>query len=183
MRWTFSSSASLCLLFFLDLIYLLAQSKKRKKKERTLKRPLSITSWAFLVCWSLSKQAIRLLLSPYFKGFYLWRERNDNIFCWAFRKYKGRKVYMGGWGERHPVQNHAKKKKKKQEKSNRLCRDDKANTEDQRDWHHLLWLLSVLHTTNRGNVIPELRWRCSYHINSSIAAKLKWISWILVYWQ
>lgn len=92
-----------------------------------------------------------------------------------------------GVGECHPIPNHAtaflswkmnlwfeggfewqyKKKKKKKQQSNRLCRDDKANMEDQRDWHHLLWLLSVLHTTKRGDVILELRWRCSYHINSS----------------
>lgn len=108
MRWTFSSSASLCFLFFLDLTYISSELKKKeRKKERTLKRPLSITSWAFLVCWSLSKQAIRLLLSPPFKGFYLWLDRNDNIFCWAFRKYEGRKVCVRGVGERHPIPNHA----------------------------------------------------------------------------
>lgn len=86
----------------------ISSEQKKKKKERTLKRPLSVTSWAFLVCWSLSKQAIRLLLSPPFKGFYLWRDRNDNIFYWASRKYKGRKVCVCvGGGGGHPFSNHA----------------------------------------------------------------------------
>lgn len=39
-----------------------------------------------------------------------------------------------------------------------------------------LWLLSVLHTTEEGEVILELRWRCSYHIDGSITAEPKWIS-------
>lgn len=72
--------------------------KKKEKKERTLKRPLSITSCAFLVCWSLSKQAIRILLSSPFKGFYLWQDRNDNVFCWASRKKTRGERCVWGWG-------------------------------------------------------------------------------------
>lgn len=71
------------------------------------------------------------------------------------------------------------KKKKKWQQSNRLCRDDKANMEEQRESREtdtiFLWLLSVLHTTEEGEVILELRWRCSYHIDGSITAKPKWI--------
>lgn len=82
----------------------LKKKKKRKKKEeRVLKRALSITSWAFLVCWSLSKQAIVSFYLPLSKVFYVWWDRNDN----SFQEIQGVKGALRVGGKRHPLSNNA----------------------------------------------------------------------------